>query len=71
MSPDPTNAERQQRWRNRRKAGQAAPACACGCGRKAYGEHAPLARRCWLATDAGREWNRLRIAGLRASRRNR
>jgi hypothetical protein len=67
MSPDPTNAERQQRWRDRRKAGQSATICACG--RLAYGEHAPLCRKCWLVTDAGREWNRLRIARLRASRR--
>jgi hypothetical protein len=68
LMPDPTNAERQQRWRDRRKAGQSATICACG--RVAYGEHAPLCRQCWLVTDAGREWNRLRIARLRASRRN-
>ena len=68
MMPDPTGAERQQRWRDRRKAGQSAPTCSCG--RKAYGEHAPLCRRCWLVTDAGREWNRLRIARLRAIKRN-
>ena len=66
--PDPTGAARQQRWRDRQRTGQAAPVCQCG--RKAYGEHAPLCRRCWLATDAGREWNRLRIARLRAAKRN-
>jgi hypothetical protein len=66
--PDPTNAERQQRWRDRRKASQSA--AVCSCGRLAYGEHAPLCRKCWLTTDAGREWNRLRIARLRAAKRN-
>lgn len=65
--PDPTGAERQQRWRDRQRTGQQAPTCTCG--RKAYGEHAPLCRRCWLATDAGREWERQRIAAIRAARR--
>jgi hypothetical protein len=66
--PDPTGAARQQRWRDRQRTGQAATVCQCG--RKAYGEHAPLCRKCWLVTNAGREWNRLRIARLRAAKRN-
>jgi hypothetical protein len=67
MSPDPTNAERQRRWRERRKAGQIEQVCSCG--RRAYGQHAPLCSRCWLKTDVGREWERQRIARLRAARR--
>lgn len=66
--PDPTNADRQRRYRERRKKGQAATIC--GCGRRTYGQHAPLCSRCWLKTDAGREWQRLRMAAMRGRLRN-
>lgn len=66
--PDPTSGDRQRRWRERQRNGQVV--AVCSCGRKAYGQHAPLCSRCWLKTDAGREWERIRIARLRASKRD-
>lgn len=66
--PDPTAAARAKRYRDRQREGKQAQRCQCG--RVAYGQNAPLCRKCWLVTDAGREWTRLRIARLRASRRN-
>ena len=61
--PNPTSAARTQRYRERLKQGQTVPVCSCG--RQARGEHAPLCSRCWLKTDAGREWQRLRVARFR------
>ena len=66
--PDPTNAERQRRYRERRRAGQQVPVCSCG--KQALGQHAPLCSRCWLQTAEGRAFERERISRLRAAKRN-
>ena len=67
--PD-TSATKQARYRARLR-GEIPPAvpllCACGKGRS--GRYGMLCRDCWRKTDAGRAWNRERIALYRASRR--
>ena len=63
--PITDNAKHSARYRLR-KAGKLPPVAVCGCGRKATGAAAPLCRLCWLKTDAGREWNRLRLAQRRS-----
>lgn len=65
--PDPTNADRQRRWRDR-QAGRSAPAqrlpCA-SCTTIHTGIHGTLCRKCWLKTQPGKEWQRLRMAAYR------
>lgn len=70
--PDPTNAERQRRYRER-QAGRLAPAqpltCAA-CGRNHTGAHGLLCSRCWTAlTPEGRADRAARVAKTRARRR--
>ena len=70
--PDPTNADRQRRWRER-QAGRAAPAAkvlCTVCGIIHTGAHGTLCRLCWRKTPDGLEWQRQRIAALRARRNN-
>lgn len=65
--PDPTNAERQRRWRDR-QAGrlEPAPQLSCTtCGRSCSGSHGPICRDCFRRTPEGREWQRLRMAAYR------
>ena len=70
--PDPTNADRQRRYRERR-AGRLAPAqlLACAaCGRNHTGRHGLLCSRCWTAlTPEGRADRAARVARSRARRR--
>lgn len=69
---DRTNAERQQRWRQR-QAGLLAPAerlsCA-SCGSPCTGNRGALCAKCWRRTPEGREWQRLRLAAFRKKRSN-
>jgi hypothetical protein len=62
--PDPTNADRQRRWRQR-QAGELSPTVVCSCGKRALGDHGGLCSRCWLKTAEGREWQRLRMQAFR------
>lgn len=60
-------AEYCRRWRQR-KAGLIPPneVLTCtGCGKNHSGKHGTICHYCWLKTDAGREWNRLRIQAYR------
>ena len=63
MSPD-DSTERTRRWRQRQRTGDPLPVCS-SCGKAIRGPHAPLCSRCWLRSDAGREWQRLRMAKYR------
>lgn len=66
--PD-SDAVRQQRRRDR-LAGRLQPVAPCPtCGKAAKGRGAPLCSRCWLHTDAGREWQRARVQAYRLRRR--
>lgn len=67
--PDPTAAARQRCYRER-QAGRLGPALVCSCGRRASGSHGALCSRCWLRTDAGRKWQRLRVAEYRRRKRD-
>lgn len=69
--PDPTNAERQRRWRER-QAGRLAPAeplfCAA-CEAVHRGRHGALCSRCWTSlTPEGRADRAARVAKSRARR---
>lgn len=71
MAPDPTNTERQRRWRLR-QAGELPPVerLSCSsCGARCTGAHGALCLRCWRQTTEGREWQRLRVAAFRQSKR--
>lgn len=61
--PDPTNAERQRRWYQRQRLGLECDICTCG--RRAYGQHAPLCSRCWLKTPAGQLYQRTKTQRAR------
>ena len=65
--PDATGAARARTFRARRR-GDLPPVPVCSCGRKITGDRA-ICRQCWLRTPEGKEWNRQRIANLRAARR--
>lgn len=68
--PDPTNAERQRRWRER-QAGKLAPAVkipCSSCGKIHTGAHGSLCRDCFRKSPNGKEWQRLRMAAYRARR---
>ena len=69
--PDPTNAERQRRYRER-QAGRLAPpqrlTCSA-CGRNHTGIHGVLCSRCWTAlTPEGRADRAARVRKTRARR---
>jgi hypothetical protein len=67
--PDPTNAARQRRFRER-QAGRLAEVLTCtSCSKRHIGAHGGLCRDCWRRTPEGREWQRLRIAAYRARNR--
>jgi hypothetical protein len=66
-----THADRNRRWRDR-KAGLLPQVATCAaCSRRCSGSHGELCSRCWLRTDAGREWQRLRMAAYRLHIRDR
>lgn len=71
--PDPTNAARQRRWRDR-QAGRLPPAdrlTCTACGRAHTGARGVLCSRCWTAlTPEGRADRAARVARSRARRRN-
>ena len=74
MATDPTNAERQRRYRERR-AGRLPPpqplVCAA-CGRNHTGAHGVLCSRCWTSlTPEGRADRAARVARTRDRRRSR
>ena len=66
--PDPTNADRQRRWRDR-QAGRPVldpPSCQA-CGRTHTGAHGLLCSRCWTSlTVEGRADRAARVARSRA-----
>lgn len=67
---DPTNAERQRRWRER-QAGRLAPAqqlTCSSCNAACTGAHGTLCRDCWRRTPEGKDWQRLRMAAYRKRR---
>jgi len=71
--PDPTNAARQRRYRER-QAGRlplpAKPICP-SCGIVHTGARGPLCSRCWERLDpAGRQFKRDRVAKARARKRD-
>jgi hypothetical protein len=70
--PDPTNAERQRRWRER-QAERLAPAVrvSCeACGTIHTGAHGQLCSRCWeKVTVEGRAAKALRVRKSRVRRR--
>ena len=69
---DPTNAERQRRWRER-QAGRlpAAPRPTCpACGIQHTGARGALCSRCWeRLTPEGRQFKADRVARSRARKR--
>jgi len=71
--PDPTNADRQRRYRQR-KAGRlpppAKPTCPA-CGITHTGARGPLCSRCWERLDpSGRQFKAERVAKSRARKRD-
>jgi len=75
--PDPTNADRQRRWRERQHAGAfwKPPVCAA-CGRNTTGGntsqpiHGQLCRRCWeRLTPEGRAAKSERVRKSRARKK--
>jgi 5-methylcytosine-specific restriction endonuclease McrA len=65
--PDPTGAERQRRYRER-KAGLLPPPIVLSCltcGKRHSGVRGEYCCRCWLKTDSGREWQRNRVKDFR------
>ena len=71
--PDPTNASRQRRYRER-QAGRLPPASkpTCpACGITHTGARGPLCSRCWERLDsAGRQFKADRVAKSRARKRD-
>jgi hypothetical protein len=69
MPPDPTNADRQQRWRDR-QAGRLAAAVrvSCqACSKLHTGARGQLCSRCWQSlTPEGRADRAARVAKVRA-----
>lgn len=65
--PDPTNAERQRRWRQRRAA-ELPPMPICpACERRHTGARGLLCCRCWeRLTEEGKAWKRERVRKARA-----
>lgn len=70
--PDPTGADRQRRWRERRKAGASyQPLICAACSRNHTGAHGVLCNRCWQSlTSEGRADRAARVAKARARRRS-
>lgn len=72
MSPDPTNADRQRRYRER-QAGRLPPAerpICPACSITHTGARGLLCSRCWeRLTEEGRQFKRDRVAKARARRR--
>lgn len=69
LANDPTNAERQQRWRDRLKGAiPPAPKLACvACGKSHTGARGVHCSRCWEKhTPEGREFKRQRVYATRA-----
>lgn len=64
--PD-TPAERKARQRARER-GDLPDLPVCPCGKRIRGDRL-LCSRCWLRTDAGREWQRQRLQTWRATSR--
>lgn len=69
--PDPTNADRQRRWRARRKAGTTWQPLTCqACSSTHGGTHGALCSRCWeRLTPEGRAAKAERVRRSRARRR--
>lgn len=67
--PDPTAAARKRLQRARERGQAPPPATCCDCGKSITGTHGAWCSRCWLKTDAGRQWQRERMAAYRAARR--
>jgi hypothetical protein len=69
--PDPTNADRQRRWRARRKAGTTWQPLICqSCGKPHIGAHGSLCSRCWeQLTPDGRAAKAARVRRSRARKR--
>lgn len=68
MAGDPTNAERQQRWRDRQKGKVApAPKLACvACGKTHTGARGVHCSRCWeKETPEGRAFKAARVKKAR------
>jgi hypothetical protein len=69
MTTDPTNADRQRRWRDR-QAGRLAAAVqlSCqACGRNHTGARGAMCSRCWQSmTPEGRADRAARVAKVRA-----
>jgi hypothetical protein len=72
--PDPTNAERQRRWRER-QAGRLPPAerpICPACSITHMGARGVFCSRCWERLDpAGRQFKRDRVAKARAGKHDR
>lgn len=70
--PDPTNADRQRRYRERQKAGITwQPLVCAACSGNHTGAHGVLCSRCWSAlTPEGRADRAARVARSRARRRS-
>ncbi len=69
MAADPTNSERQRRWRER-QAGRLGDVPVCSCGKLILrSANDGLCSRCWRKTPEGREQRRLAVAAIRAKRR--
>lgn len=62
----PDSAADRKRRQRARQRGELPPVPICpSCGKPAKGQGAPLCSRCWLKTDAGREWQRARVQRYR------
>lgn len=60
-----TSAERMQLYRARQRGEAPPPSRCCDCNKRITGARGEWCSRCWLKTDAGREWQRLRIKAYR------
>ena len=60
------NARQRKRLQRARQRGEAPPPATCSsCSTRITGAHGALCTRCWLRTDAGRAWQRERVAEFR------